>query len=98
VKPIHFPEANSTLPGGPAARYVTAFDVGDLPVHRSGGKVISCWKAVHFRERLRILFTGRVWLWVATPTTHAPVYVGGDFPFERQARGSGSLNEIPTEE
>jgi len=37
-----------------------------LPVHKTpGGEVISCW-ALTWRERLRVLFAGRVWHSVLT--------------------------------
>lgn len=61
MKPIEFPEHN----------VVFAKDQPEyqpLPAFRAGGEmgaVISCWKLT-FRERLRILFTGRLWVSLAT--------------------------------
>jgi len=81
VKPIKFDEANGTLGGGPAATYGTDDDVADLPVHRDGAQIVSCWKP-SWGERMRLLFGGRIWLRVLARTTHAPVSVGAEYPFE----------------
>ena len=74
MRPIKFPESNSTLLGGPPKKY--GADVGDLAVYRNGKQIISAWKPT-FRERLSILFFGRVWLGVLASTTHAPVRLDG---------------------
>ncbi len=59
--------------GGPAKKYGTAEDVGDLPVCRFDQGIVSCWRPT-WAERLSILFFGRAWLHViATPRTHPPV-------------------------
>lgn len=72
MKPKHFPQANSTLLGGPAENYGTDLDVSDLPVYRGGGEIISCWRP-SWRERLRVLVGGSVFLRVATTKNHPPV-------------------------
>lgn len=36
-------------------------EYGNLPMHRNDTTVTSCWKMT-WRERIRVLFTGRVWL------------------------------------
>lgn len=60
MKPIEFPEHN----------VVFAKDQPEykpLPAFRNEGgmgEVISCWK-LSFRERIRLLFTGRLWLSLA---------------------------------
>lgn len=60
MKPIEFPEQN----------VVFAKDQPEykpLPAFRNEGgmgEVISCWK-LSFRERIRLLFTGRLWLSLA---------------------------------
>jgi hypothetical protein len=79
MKPTAFKGSNSTLLGGPAERYGTADDVADLPVYREPGYLISCWQMT-WRERLRVLWTGRVWLHVAG-ATHPPVVLGTEAPF-----------------
>ena len=57
MKPIKFPESNITFAEDqpeyqplPALKYDNQY-----------GEVISCWK-LSFRERLRILFGGKIWL------------------------------------
>ena len=79
MRPIAFEQANGTLTGGPAESFGTGDDVADLPVYRDEAETISCWKA-SFKERLRVLFTGRVWLRSASQT-HPPVSVEGVAPW-----------------
>jgi hypothetical protein len=81
MKPSSFPESNGTLGGGPAARYGTEDDVGDLPVHCGSGQIISCWR-LSWRERVRLLVSGRIWLHVLAERTHAPVLLATESPFE----------------
>lgn len=70
--PTHFKEANMTWKGYD--------DVEDLPAFRDEveGVSVSCWKLT-WCERVKALFTGRVWLQVWG--THPPVNVGGSSPF-----------------
>lgn len=79
MRPEVFPEATGTLSGGPAVLFATDQDVKDLPVYRGGGQVISCWRLA-WRERLRLLFTGKVWLRILG-SNHAPVSVETERPF-----------------
>ncbi len=81
IRPIPFSESNGTLGGGPAAKYGTADDVVDLPVFRGGGVIVSCWQ-LSWRDRLSLLWRGRVWLSVLAPRTHAPVRLDALSPFE----------------
>lgn len=57
MSPVHFPQVNRTFvsPGAEA-----------LPAHASAGIVTSCWRLT-WRERLRLLRTGRLWAQTATP-------------------------------
>lgn len=80
MKPAPFPESNGTLGGGPAAKYGSEDDVSDLPVHRDGQQIVSCWR-LSWTDRFRLLFTGRVWLLVLGRQTHAPVSVTTEYPF-----------------
>jgi hypothetical protein len=61
MKPIKFKESNVVLaedqPG-----YLP------LPVYRDKSQVISCWYAT-IRERIRFLFTGKLWLHILTFNT-----------------------------
>lgn len=86
MRPVQFPEANGRLSGGPAEAYGTADDVVDLPVCRTGNQfgdqIISCWRLT-WRDRLRVLVSGKVWLRVLARSTHAPVAVDAKCPFDR---------------
>ena len=77
--PATFPESNTVWKGWPAKKGREA--VGDLPSFREGDRTISCWKLTPW-ERLRVLFTGRVWLHVIG--NQPPVCVQGHYPFDRQ--------------
>ena len=57
MKPINFDEANATY---------GAEGCGDLPAWQGADtcgvyRIISCWK-MPFRQRIKILFTGKIWL------------------------------------
>ena len=56
MKPVEFPEQNAVL-AKDQPEYLP------LPVCRHGDRTISCWKLT-FGERLKLLFTGRLWLLV----------------------------------
>lgn len=61
MTPIQFPEANVTFAKDqPEYMPLPAFK-NDSPQ----GEVISCWQ-LSFRERLRILFTGKLWVCLLT--------------------------------
>lgn len=77
---ITFPQSNGTLAGGPATEFGTHDDVGDLPVYRGGGEIISEWK-MSWKERLSALLRGRVWLRVWSSSTHPPVAVSAESPW-----------------
>ena len=80
-KPVDFKESNFTWKGwGQSAE---RDEVLDLPSHYDPQtrQTISCWK-LGWKERLRVLLTGRVWLHVFGK--QPPVYVNGEFPFIHQ--------------
>jgi DNA recombination-dependent growth factor C len=55
MKPVDFEQTNAVL-----GKYQPQYQA--LPVHRThDGEVISCW-SLTWRERLAVLFTGRLWL------------------------------------
>jgi hypothetical protein len=59
MKPIEFKEANFTFA-------INQPQYRPLPTWRGDdGTVISCWKLTR-KERLKLLFTGRIWLRVLT--------------------------------
>lgn len=67
-----------------------------LPVWNDGKQCVSCWKAT-FKERLNILFTGKVWLGALSGKTQPPVFVSGERVFERtplKARISAFCAEV----
>ncbi len=63
--------------------HMTAAECYDLPVFRDDKEVISCWK-MSFRERLRVLVTGVVWLRVLG-RSHPPLALEVKCPFRREA-------------
>jgi len=81
VKPIDFAEKNCTY-AKDQPEYLP------LPVYRSpesDGEVWSCWR-LSFREKMKVLFTGKVWL--ACMTFHKPlqpVRVMIDSPFNPES-------------
>lgn len=74
MTPVKFPEQNATLAEN-QPEYLP------LPVHRAAdGTVVSCWTLTLW-ERVKLLFTGRLWLLQLTfgeplqpqsPTVHRP--------------------------
>lgn len=78
MKPIKFKESNKILnkPEG-----WTDKQCSPLHVHNDGRYSISCW-APTILERIKLLFTGRVWLWVCSGNTQPPVIVDFKFPFK----------------
>lgn len=75
MEPIDFKQSNMTLTAPGAMP-----DCGDLPVYTDGKQCVSCWK-MSFKERIKVLFTGRVWLGVIGHRTQPPVWLNGNKPF-----------------
>lgn len=73
MTPTRFDEANKILtkPAG-----MTDEECGSLPTYADGHQTISCWRPT-WRERLSILFFGRVWLQVMFGKTQPPVALSG---------------------
>ncbi len=69
--PAPFAEANLTLVAAPGEEA----NVIDLPVHRSAGRVVSCWRPT-IAELRRIVDTGEIWLSI-WGDTHPPVLITG---------------------
>lgn len=72
VIPVSFKEKNTT--------YISP-KCGDLPVFRGEGQVVSCWR-VPFIKRLKMFFTGRIWL-VLRSENQPPCYVEIDKPLAK---------------
>lgn len=79
MKPKRFKEQTHILR---RPETMTEDECGALPVWTDGKQCISSWKP-SIKERLRILFGGRVWLGCLTGTTQPPVYVVGECVFNR---------------
>lgn len=75
MRPIMFKHQNRTLlkPSGMEA-------CGSLPVYTDGKSCLSCWR-LSFKERMKALFSGRIWLTVHGGVTQSPVsmYCGKEF-------------------
>lgn len=76
MEPKRFKESNITF-----TRPANMPNVGDLPAYRNRKQIISCWKA-SFADRLRILFTGNVWIGIMGQV-QPPIWVEGKVPFYR---------------
>lgn len=81
MKPIDFKESTKVL-GRPST--MTAEECGSLPVWSDGRQCVSCWRP-SFKERLKILFCGRVWLGVISGGSQPPVFLSGDGIFVKTA-------------
>jgi len=71
LKAITFKEGNRIL-NRPAD--MTEEECGALLVFTDGDQCISCW-AMSFRQRLKVLFFGRIWLGVLSGNTQPPVWL-----------------------
>lgn len=76
LKPINFKLANRKLyaPQG-EGRYCKM-----LPVFSDEVQCVSCWKC-SFLDRIKILFTGRVWASIMSGSTQPPMWIAADYPF-----------------
>ena len=76
---INFKESNLTLikPNGMSDK-----ECSGLQVHNDGLESISCWKGT-WRDRIRFLATGKMWLIVRFGRTQPPVAMRTDYPFIR---------------
>ena len=79
MKPIDFKESNCNL-GRPQG--TTAEQCSSLPILQSNDFCISLWQAT-WKDRIRFLFTGRMWLSVWSGKTQPPVKLSIEEPFNR---------------
>jgi len=79
MNPIDFEKANLTW-----YKPLNMKNCESLKVYRSPDEEysISCWQTVSWKERIRFLFTGIMWLWVYGPQ-HPPVCVSVKDPFAK---------------
>ena len=79
MTPTEFPQQTVVLKRPPN---MTDEECRSLAIHQTArGECISCWTGT-WRDRLRFLLTGRVWLWVVSGRTQPPVYVGTESPWK----------------
>jgi hypothetical protein len=71
VKPIDFNEATRVLQ---KPSNMTDDECVSLIVFSDGKECISCWK-MSFFERLRALFSGKVWISVLSGQTQPPIWL-----------------------
>ena len=57
-------------------------ECSSLPVWSDGKQCVSCWQP-NIRERLNILFGGKVWLGVLSGKSQPPVFVAGEIVFQK---------------
>ncbi len=69
MKPIHFEEANKDLL---KPNSMTDKKCGSLPVWTNNKQCISCWK-MSFKDKIRAILFGKVWLSVLSGQTQPPV-------------------------
>lgn len=62
---------------------MTDEECGPLPVFNDGKECISCWQ-LSLRERLKIAFTGILWLRIVSGATQPPVWPTLEDPFEEK--------------
>lgn len=82
MKPIDFLESNKVLT---SPRSMTDEEYGRLPVFNDEERSVSCWK-MGWKERLRALITGEVWLMVWGGKSSYPVCVMVDKPLKVPAQ------------
>ena len=73
MKPINFRQQTKILH---RPNNMTDEQCGALPIFTDRKQCLSCWKAT-WRERLSILFYGKVWLGVRSGNTQPPVWLRG---------------------
>lgn len=80
MSPIKFKEQNRILqkPLG-----MTKEECSPLPVFADGQQSISCWQATWW-ERIKFLFSGRVWVCVLSGKTQPPIWADIKYPFSTE--------------
>lgn len=74
MKPIKFKEANKNLL---KPNSMTDKECGSLWVFNDEKQCISCWKMT-FKQRIKALIYGKIWLSVLSGKTQPPVWVDCD--------------------
>lgn len=71
MKPIKFNQANKNLLKPDS---MTEEECSSLWVYTDGNQCISCWK-MNWKQRIKNLFFGKIWLSVMSGETQPPVWV-----------------------
>lgn len=79
MKPIDFPQSTKVLQ---RPSTMTEQECQSLHVWNDGKQCVSCWK-LSFKERMKVLFHGKVWLGVLSGKTQPPVFLSGECVFEK---------------
>lgn len=79
MKPIDFPQSTKVLQ---RPSTMTEQECQSLHVWNDGKQCVSCWK-LSFKERMKVLFNGKVWLGVLSGKTQPPVFLSGECVFEK---------------
>lgn len=79
MKPIDFKQSTKVLQ---KPSTMTDNECASLHVWSDGKQCVSCWNPT-IKERLNILFGGKVWLGVLSGGTQPPVFVSGSNVFNR---------------
>lgn len=82
MRPIEFKEQTKVLQ---KPSDMLDSECKSLPIFNDGKMCISCWK-MSFGERIRILFTGKLWLWVRSGKTQPPVKLTLNYPFNDEVK------------
>lgn len=77
MKPIDFSQSTKVLQ---RPSTMTESECQSLPVWNDGKQCVSCWK-LSFKERIKVLFHGKVWLGVLSGKTQPPVFLSGESVF-----------------
>ena len=72
MKPIDFPQSTKVLQ---KPSTMSDKECSSLHVWSDGKQCVSCWKPT-FKERMNILFGGKVWLGVLSGKTHPAEHAG----------------------
>lgn len=80
MKPVEFKEQNKNLLK-PSS--MTDEECGSLPVFSDGELCVSCW-SLSIKERIKMLFTGVLWLGVYSGKSQPPVWITADKPLRTE--------------
>lgn len=77
MRPIPFKDQTVELQPNPNELVIDGQSVGTLPIFTDGQQCISCWKMT-FKERLKALWNGKIWLGIHSGHSQPPVWLSAD--------------------